>query len=402
MLTARRRRRRRRPPHGCGHRPGHRHHRLPARRHRQRRRSRDHPRRHRSAGGYADRQRPHLGLVAEPRQPGRAQHHGRRRLQPGPARLRVRSRRPDRHHRPAPRGGAWCRAVDQERDRDQPEPRRQPAGRRREHRQHRPRPGRPRDRARRPDHRKRVAHARGRGGGDRGRDRHRPRHPRASTRRHPHAERGARYGRPSAASLVADLDLSLCTADRNPGDVCTAEVAAIELPFNLALGTTGDATGIAGLDASGTVDVSFDARAHLELGVQLPQVIAAAGPGLPPVVTGTPSLFLVDGTSFEIGVGAALQAQLGATLGPVHVSLGSGGEPITGGLAARFRLARPGTHRRPPADHQPRPHATPGPTTPPTSRRAARCPAPTTPARCCPCSSGPPTSATSRSGRPTS
>lgn len=139
------------------------------------------------------------------------------------------------------------------------------------------------------------------------------------------------------AAVVVGLELGACTDDR-PGTGCTTSRAPLNVPFNLQLGPGSKAGGVAGLGTAGEVKVSYDARAKLTFGVQLPSVTAGASPGELPVVSGTPTLFVQDDTGFTAGFGVRFQGTLSAAFGPLQVALGTSGNPARAGLAVRFAL----------------------------------------------------------------
>ena len=135
------------------------------------------------------------------------------------------------------------------------------------------------------------------------------------------------------AAVVAHLKLGICTDDR-PGTGCTKTIARPSYPLNLQLGNTAEAVGLAGLTTNGTLAASFDAVLALDFGVELPTVVPGTGTGLPTISGGPPSPFVLDGTSFSLGVGVSGTGTLQATLGPATVELRS----VNVKLAARFRL----------------------------------------------------------------
>jgi Ca2+-binding RTX toxin-like protein len=146
------------------------------------------------------------------------------------------------------------------------------------------------------------------------------------------------------AAIVVALDLGVCTADRTALGVCSVTVPAINVPLNLALGTTGDASGLAGLDTTGNGTVAFDAHLHLVGGVELPNVIAGTVSGSSPTSPpgDIPAAFIKDTTSFELGAGFTANPTLTAALGPIKVSVGTASDPAAFGLAARVKLAKTG------------------------------------------------------------
>lgn len=142
------------------------------------------------------------------------------------------------------------------------------------------------------------------------------------------------------ASVVVELHLGACTSDRTEGrDGCTFTTDPVKAPFNLDLGSGSRVGGIAGVGAQGDVQVSYDARADLTLGVQLPDVTMPTKIGDLPKVTGSPKLFVQDDSMVDLGVGARLDGSLQAGLGPLQVGLGHGDDHAKAAIAARFRLA---------------------------------------------------------------
>ncbi|WP_028644208.1 Calx-beta domain-containing protein [Nocardioides sp. URHA0020] len=142
------------------------------------------------------------------------------------------------------------------------------------------------------------------------------------------------------ASVVVDLHVGACTSDRKEGrDGCSVTPDPVKVPFNLDLGTGSKVGGVAGLGTAGEVQVSYDARADLTLGVQLPDVQAPKKLGELPKVTGSPKLFVQDDAVVDLGVGARIDGTLKAGLGPLQVSLGHGDDTAKAAVAARFRLA---------------------------------------------------------------
>ncbi|HEY0890942.1 MAG TPA: Calx-beta domain-containing protein [Nocardioides sp.] len=149
----------------------------------------------------------------------------------------------------------------------------------------------------------------------------------------------------SPAAVLLHLDLGVCSTDRaTKVDGCAVTADPLALPFNLDLGSGSTAGGVAGLGADGKVTVSYDARADLTLGVQLPDVVPGA-PGALPSVSGTPRLFLQDDATLDLGVGARVDGVVAAALGPVQVSLGQasadGSTHAKAALAARLRMVAP-------------------------------------------------------------
>ncbi|MHA3700622.1 Calx-beta domain-containing protein [Jatrophihabitans sp. YIM 134969] len=148
-------------------------------------------------------------------------------------------------------------------------------------------------------------------------------------------------GRPA---LVVKLGLGACTSDRVaklPAGTCTVTVSAFTGPIALSLGNS-SLGGLAGATTDGGVVAGFDARATLTFGVLLPRFVLNAG-GVPTVdpTAKTPSFFLQDDSSFEVGVGATVNATLKANLGPIRAGLGSAAKPATAKLAAHLLVKDP-------------------------------------------------------------
>lgn len=158
----------------------------------------------------------------------------------------------------------------------------------------------------------------------------------------------------TAATLLVELDLGACSADReSESEGCSVVGESVEAPFNLDLGAGSRVGGVAGVGTEGTLEVGYDARAHLAFGVELPRLDVAPGadPTKPPApATAAPVLFVRDDTSLDHRVGARLDGVLTAGLGPVQVSLGRAGEGqprAHAAVATRFRLEDPDpTERR--------------------------------------------------------
>lgn len=136
------------------------------------------------------------------------------------------------------------------------------------------------------------------------------------------------------AAVVAHLRLGICTNDRVTSG-CKKQLTRPSYPLNLQLGSTAEAVGLAGLTTNGTLAASFDALLSLDFGVELPTVVPGTGTALPTVSGGPPSPFVLDGSSFSLGVGVSGTGTLQATLGPATIELRS----VSVKLAARFRLA---------------------------------------------------------------
>ena len=142
------------------------------------------------------------------------------------------------------------------------------------------------------------------------------------------------------ASVVVELHVGACTDDRKEGrDGCSVTGEPVKVPFNLDLGSGSRVGGVAGVGSQGELQVSYDARLNLTLGVQLPDVAMPAKVGDLPKVTGSPKLFVQDDAEVDLGVGAKLDGTLTAGLGPLQVSLGHGDDKAKAAVAARFKLA---------------------------------------------------------------
>ncbi|NHC13648.1 Calx-beta domain-containing protein [Motilibacter deserti] len=144
------------------------------------------------------------------------------------------------------------------------------------------------------------------------------------------------------AALLVSLKLGACTTDRSAGrDGCTVTPAPFDVPLNLRLGKTASSPGLAGLGAAGSVRISYDARAMLDFGIELPRVTLGSTASTPPGAGGAkPRLFVVDTSRLDLGLGAKVSGTFDATLGAVTVKLGKAGKPAQAAVAARFVLAK--------------------------------------------------------------
>ncbi|MCU1358213.1 MAG: alkaline phosphatase, partial [Acidimicrobiales bacterium] len=142
-------------------------------------------------------------------------------------------------------------------------------------------------------------------------------------------------GSTTNAALTATIDLGLCTTDRAALPGCAKTVAPLSVPLNFSLGNSEDS--LAAVSSDGQVKVSFDARLRLGVGVELPQVAIGAA-GQAPTVSGSVKPFVLDTSSFELGIGANVSGSFGAVLGPVQAQIGISSKPATASVAARYAL----------------------------------------------------------------
>ena len=141
------------------------------------------------------------------------------------------------------------------------------------------------------------------------------------------------------AAIVVSLKLGACSTDRAATRTgCTITTAPLNVPFNLTLGTGSKIGGIAGLGANGSINVSYDARANLTFGVQLPAVTPGATATDLPHVSGAPALFVQDNSSVDLGLGVGIDGVVHAGLGPVQADLGKTGNTAKAALGVRFAL----------------------------------------------------------------
>ncbi|HEV7722075.1 MAG TPA: hypothetical protein VGO60_12355, partial [Iamia sp.] len=145
------------------------------------------------------------------------------------------------------------------------------------------------------------------------------------------------------AALQAQLNVSICSPGRTtlPGCASAGAGPQLTLPLNLKVGSATDSPVAVGADATGEVTVDYDARLSLGIGVELPNVSLAAPGDLPDALEGDgPELYVVDTSSFELGLGATVSGRFGAILGPVKVDVGrpAPAAAATASLAARYVL----------------------------------------------------------------
>lgn len=141
------------------------------------------------------------------------------------------------------------------------------------------------------------------------------------------------------AAVTATIDLGLCTTDRAALPGCSKTNAPLTAPLNFALGNGEDS--LAAVSSGGQVTISYDARLKMGLGVELPRVTAGTTAGSLPTVSGAPKLFVLDTSSFELGVGAKVGGTFSATLGPVQATIGTAAKPASAQIAARYALKSP-------------------------------------------------------------
>ncbi|HMJ78599.1 MAG TPA: calcium-binding protein, partial [Iamia sp.] len=158
------------------------------------------------------------------------------------------------------------------------------------------------------------------------------------------------------AALQAQLNVGICSPGRAttlPGCAGAGAGPKLTLPLNLKVGTGPDSPVAVGTAATGEVTVDYDARLSLGIGVELPNVSLATPGDLPDALENDgPKLYVIDTSSFELGLGARVSGRFGAILGPVKVDIGrpEPGAAATASLAARYvlksRTAVPSTPKR--------------------------------------------------------
>ncbi|HEX2576591.1 MAG TPA: calcium-binding protein, partial [Aquihabitans sp.] len=141
------------------------------------------------------------------------------------------------------------------------------------------------------------------------------------------------------AALIAKVDLGLCSADRSTAAGCAKVADLGPLPLNFSTGRSADA--MVAVSNAGNVRISYDTRLQLGIGVQLPRVTAATSADGVPSVSGSPEPFVLDSSRFDLGIGARVNSQFAASLGPVEVQIGSAARPATASIAARYVLKSP-------------------------------------------------------------
>lgn len=143
------------------------------------------------------------------------------------------------------------------------------------------------------------------------------------------------------ATVVVRLKLGACSSDRAATRTgCSVTSAPLAVPFSLALGANSKTGGIAGLGTDGSVQVSYDARATLTFGVQLPSVVPGATATDLPKASGAPVLFVQDDSGFDVGLGVRFAGSLHAGVGPLQVDLGTSSDQARAAIAARFALRK--------------------------------------------------------------
>ncbi|MEZ5182513.1 MAG: GDSL-type esterase/lipase family protein [Acidimicrobiales bacterium] len=138
------------------------------------------------------------------------------------------------------------------------------------------------------------------------------------------------------AALLVDLKVGFCSNSRKALPGCSKVSEIGPFPLNLSLGQSADS--MAAVTADGRVTIGYDARLALTVGVELPRVTQATTPGGIPSVSGTPRIFVLDTSSFELGIGARASGQFAGVLGPVEVKIGTASKAADARLAARFAL----------------------------------------------------------------
>jgi Ca2+-binding RTX toxin-like protein len=134
------------------------------------------------------------------------------------------------------------------------------------------------------------------------------------------------------AALLADFKVGFCSTSRKALPGCNKISDLGPYPLNLSLGQSADS--MAAVTADGRVNLGYDARLNLTVGVELPRADVSST-GVPTVGT-LPKVFVQDTSSFELGIGASISGQFAGVLGPVEVKIGNGTKAADGRLAARY------------------------------------------------------------------